>query len=154
DFVVVIAGHEAADIDVYVFVTVVVDVAEGYAVAFLQMARASRRCHIGESLPRLIAEGEIRHERRIRWRAGSEVNIEKAVVVQVAEVRAHRRDHAVQPDLIRHVLKSALAVIVIELHRFGPWRQSQETASDFGHRWREAGHKEIEPSVIVIIEEP
>src|SRR5215813_15297982 len=90
----------------------------------------------------------------IRWRAGSEIKVEKAVVVQIAEVRAHRRDYAVQPDLIRHILKSALTVIVIELHRFGLRRHAQKTASDFGHRGHEAGHKEIEPSVVVVIEEP
>src|SRR5262249_44421733 len=130
------------------------DVTERHAMAFLQMACACRGGYVGELLPGLIAKREIGHQRRIRWRSGSEINIEKAVVVQIAEVRAHRRDYAVQPDLVRHILKSALAVIVIKLHRFGLRRQSQKTASDFGHRGDEAGYKEIEPSVIVIIEEP
>ena len=53
--------------------------------------------------PPSLLEQHVGHQVRVRRPARPQVDIQESVVVDVAEVRAHRQDDAVQPDLGRHV---------------------------------------------------
>ena len=54
-----------------------------------------------------VAEQHVGHQVGVRRPAGPQVDVEEAVVVDVAEVRAHRQDDPVEPDLGRHVAEAS-----------------------------------------------
>jgi hypothetical protein len=59
--------------------------------------------HVDERRPPFVAQQQTRDERRVRRVAGAEIEIEEAVVVDVAEVGAHHHQHLVQSQLSRVV---------------------------------------------------
>src|SRR5262249_51630501 len=76
---------------------------EGPAMAFLEVPGPRRRGAVFEPPAAVVPEQQVRHQIRVRRPAGPEINIEESVVVQVAEVRAHRQDDPVQTELGGHV---------------------------------------------------
>ena len=54
------------------------------------------------------------HQRRVVGPAGPQVDVEEAVVVDVAEVRPHRQHDPVQPDLRRDVAEARRPEIAVE----------------------------------------
>ena len=61
---------------------------------------------VHERLAVPVAQQHARHERAVRRAAGAEIDVEEAVVVDVAEVRPHRHEHLGQSGLARHVRES------------------------------------------------
>ncbi len=86
-----VAGHEPAHVGQQIVVAVAVHVAKGHAVPLLQVAGAAGRGGITEPAAAVVAQQHVRDQRRVGRRARADVDVEKAVVVDVAEVRAHRR---------------------------------------------------------------
>ena len=117
------------------------------------MSGAGGSGHVRERAALAVAEHHVGHERGIGGRARAEIEVQEAVVVEVAEVRAHGRDHALEAHRPRHVLEPAPRVAV-ELHALGLGGQAQVEARHLRDRRHEAGHEEVEPAVVVVVPEP
>src|SRR5262249_24678855 len=79
-----------------------------------------------------------------------------AVLVDVAEVRAHRDDDAGEPALARHVAEAAVAVVPVEPLHLGAGRAVAVPPGHLGGaraRRPVAGGVEVEPAVVVEVEE-
>src|SRR6266705_453913 len=55
------------------------------------MSGSTRRADVDEIFSLVITVEKIRHQGRISWRAGAEIEVEKPIVVHVSEIRSHRR---------------------------------------------------------------
>ena len=151
---VAIAGHRAADFREEIFVSVVVHVGEGDAVSFMEFARARGRGDVGKKLALLIVQQDVGQHGRVAGIAGAEINVEVSVVVDVAEVCAHGHEDAIETDFGGDIAKLAVAKILVELERLGIGRKAEIAADRFIDRNVVAGHKQIGPAVIVIVEKP
>ena len=118
-------------------VAVVVDPGAAGAVAHVVLQQARLRGHVGE---RAVAVVAIEHVLAV---VGDEEIVE-AVVVVVAD--GHRRGPARsrQPGLLGHVGEGAVAVVLVEA--IGRARRRAFEA-------RAAQHEDVEPAVVVVVEE-
>ena len=82
--------------------------------AFLQVAGAARSGDVHELLAAHVFEQPVRQQHRVVGRAGAEVHVEIAVVVEVREVAAHDRQGMVESDLLGHVLEALPVDVPIE----------------------------------------
>ena len=124
------------------------------SVPLLQVSGAGRLGDVLEPPSAVVPEQDVGHERRVVGPAGAEVEVEEAVVVDVADSQAHRQGHLAQADLARDVLEAGFAQVLEEAgmtdqlgrlpHRAG--RPVSETA-------RVVGDEEVEPAVVVEVEE-
>ena len=80
--------------------------------------------HVLEALAPGVAEHAVGHERVEVGVAGAEVEVEPAVVVEVAEVEPMRH-HRVEPGLARHVGERAVAAVAVEAAALGARRSSR-----------------------------
>ncbi len=117
--VVAVARHRAAGVQHDVLVAVVIEIGEGDAVPLLQMAGAGGLGHVVEAPAGVVAQQDVRDQRAERRRPGAEVDVEEAVVVDVADVGAHRRHDARDAGRGRHVGEPAPPVVAIQLQRLG-----------------------------------
>ena len=117
--------HRAADFGDDVLVAVAIEIGEGDAVSLVQLAGARGRRRVREGLPRQVQQQLVRHDRRERRAAHAEVDVEEAVVVDVAEVGRHRHPDLVEPDLGGDVREASVAEVAIQLQRLGVVRASQ-----------------------------
>ena len=150
---VLVAGDEAADVADDVGVAVGVEVGEGHAVPLLQVAGARGRGHVDEGPAVPVAEEEVGDEGGVGGRARTYIEVGVAVVVEVAEVGAHGGDDAIEASGLRNVLEAA-AGVVVEPHAFGAGGKAQVAPRHLVDRGHEAGHEQVEPSVVVVVEEP
>ena len=98
-----VARGRAAGLEEDVGVAVAVPVGEGHAMPLLEVAGPRRGGDVLEPPAAVVSEQHVGHQVRVRRPAGPEVDVQESVIVQVAEVRAHRQDDPVQPELGRHV---------------------------------------------------
>jgi hypothetical protein len=158
---VVIVG--AAHLHEHVLIAVVVEIPERDAVPFWRWTETGRLRDVLEASAGIVAERDVRPERREERIARAEVEILIAVVVEVAEVRAHREEHAVQPALDGHVVKPTLAIALVELHgvrrhdvvsvKRGDLLRALRLSIE-GRRLAVVGRQQIEVPIVVVIEEP
>ena len=80
----------------------------------LKVAGSGTGGHILEQTTLDILEHHLDVEAFVRHVAGAEVEIEKPVVVEVAEIHAHWRHGAVEPNTLRDILKAAGSKIAVE----------------------------------------
>src|ERR1700683_5001326 len=80
----------AAGLDKDILVAVVVDIGESHTMAFLQVADTGGLGNVGEVTAFDVVEHPVGDERGEVGVAGAEIHIQPAVVVDIAEIRAHR----------------------------------------------------------------
>jgi hypothetical protein len=132
-FVVAVAGHRTAHVQDHLLVAVVVEVGERDGVARLEMAGARGLGDVQEPLAVVVLQHDVGHQGGQRRRARAEVHVEVAVVVEVAEVGAHRGHHAVEPHARAHVGEGAVAVVPVEGQGLGDGRQLDVVLDELGH---------------------
>ena len=91
------APHFCKDI----LVAIVVDVSEGYPMAFLQVAETARICHVRKSLTATVSKHDIGNQYVKAGSPSSQVEIQETVIIQIPEVGAHRAKSAVESGLRR-----------------------------------------------------
>ena len=109
-----VARNRTADLDEQVEVAVAVLVGEGDAVPLLKMAGTRGQGHVQKPPARLVLEHQVGDEVLERHPAGPEIEVEIAVVVDVAEVAAHRRHGPVETDLAGDVAEAVGAEVSVE----------------------------------------
>ncbi len=93
-------------------------VGEGNAVALVQFAGAGRCSDVGEALARVVVQQFVRRERAERRIAHAQIEVEVAVVIDVAEVCTHGDENAVEAYLGSDVFKCAVVQVAIEAEGF------------------------------------
>ena len=125
-----VAGECPAHDDIDVLITVVVEVAEGDAVAFLNVAEPAGGGDVLEEVPVGIAEHAVRYDGPVVGLTGSGIEVQKAVVVEVTEVRAHRQQRRGQVGGLGEVFKRAVPVVVVQTRRPALVRQAEIIGDD------------------------
>ncbi len=74
-----------------ILVAVIIDISEGDSVTLLKMSETTGEGDIVESATEVVAEHDVGHHGLVPRLAGAEIDVQPAVVVEVAEVRAHRQ---------------------------------------------------------------
>src|ERR1041385_5823305 len=82
--------------------------------AFLQMAKAAGSGHILKDFSFCISKSAIGNEGAQIGIAGAKINVEPAVVIEIAKVRTHGKDHMVQAHLLAHVGKGPIMIVMVE----------------------------------------
>ncbi len=150
-----VAGVAAAEDDEEVEVAVVVPVGERDAVSLLEVAGAGRLGHVLESAPSTFLIHQVRDQARQAHPARPEVDVEIAVVVDVAEVGAHDRHRPGEADLPAHLAEAVRAEVVVEVRMVGFGdRQAEVIGDDLGQALRVVVDEEVEPAVVVVVPEP
>ena len=114
DIVGQIPGIGASYDRVNVLVAVVVEIAKGHAVAFLQVPEPTRGGNLLKQLASGIAKHAIGHDRAERGRPRTRVKVGPAVVVEVAEIAPHSVEHLVEPDLEGYIGERAVALVAVQ----------------------------------------
>jgi len=152
---VLVAVVGTPEVFVHVLVAVVVEIREGHRVPLLQRAEPAAGRDILEAPPAVVPEHPVGDERVEIGIAGAEVEIQPAVVVEVAEVRAHGVQHPVQPDDLRHVFEGAVAPVAVEPGPLGRAGHAQQVGHHLAHGPDAvAGHEEVLEPVVVVVEGP
>jgi len=84
-----------------------------------------------------------------------QIDIQEPIVVDIAEVCAHRNEDFVETGLRSYIFECAVVEIPVELHRIHVIRQLHVAAYDVVRR--NAGiarHEYIRPTVVVVVEKP
>src|SRR5438067_1007134 len=79
------------------------------------MSGSTRRADVDEIFSLVITVKKIRHQGRVSWRAGAEIEVEKPIIVHVSEIRSHRRNRSVETGLTCDIDKGPIAVVAIKL---------------------------------------
>src|SRR6266567_1753536 len=144
----------ASDFSEEVFVSVIINVGESHTMAFVKLASARGGSDIHKILAIVIAQQNIRHQRSISRKAGSEIDIQESIVIHVAKIGAHGRIDAVESNLFGDVLKLPISQIAIKLQGFCIMRKAEISADGLLHRHVIAGDEQIGPAVVVVVEKP
>ena len=118
------------------------------------MSEASRRRDIGEAKTSAVAIHDVGHEPFVLRVAGPQVEVEKAVVVEVSEVGPHRHRHLREVLAHGDVLEGALPIAAIQASKQRMRRVSDVARRDVLQTVLVRGYIEIESSVVVEIPEP
>ena len=86
--------------------------------------------------------------------ASPQVDVEPPVIVDVAEVRAHRHEHLVEAGARRHIVEGAVFGVLVELERGRVVGHPQIGASCLLDGGEVTRHEEVRPAVVVVIKEP
>ena len=108
-----VSGLRTADRSDDVFIAIVIDVRKGYAVSFVQLARAGRSCNVNKGFSFLVEQQDVGEQRGIRGTSRAEIHIRITVVVHIAEVRPHRHEDLIEPGLFGHVPESTVPKVPI-----------------------------------------
>src|ERR1700677_2660296 len=97
----------------------------------------------------------MRHEVSKGRLTHTKIDVEEAIVIDVAEVRTHWHEDLIQPYLGGDVRKCAIVKVTIKLESFGGDGKLQITPHHLVDGEAViAGHKEVWPSVVIKVEEP
>src|SRR5262249_19640235 len=133
-----------------VLVAIIVDVGEGNAVAFVQLTGAGRGGDVDEGSSAVVPQQYIRKQRTVRRAARSEVHVEKAVVVDVAEVGGHRHEDLVEANLRRDVLECSVPEVSVQLERGRIVGESQIRADGLFDGDEVARREDVLVAVVVV----
>ena len=143
-----VAGKEPAQLVIEVLVTVVVDVDEGDAVTLLEMSEPARGSDVQESLPPIISQHDVGHQGMELRIASRQVNVEPAVVVDVAEVGAHGKADAVEASAFGHIAEAAIAVVVVQTRKLRPVLPAERLQGQVVDARTVGGDEEVEPAIV------
>ena len=91
-----VAAEHAAGVDEDVLIAVAVEVGDGDGAGLLQVADAGVGGDVGESASAAVAVQHLRHQALVARVGGADVEIEKAVAVEVADAEAAAEQHALR----------------------------------------------------------
>ena len=124
----------------------------------LQMPGTGRVRDVLEATVAGVAIEAVRHQRAQAGLAGAQIDVLETVVVDIAEIRAHREHGFGEAGRRGHVRETAVAVIAIQPRLRSRRGQAQVTRRHRGQRvdreTREGPHEQVEPAVVVDVEEP
>ena len=120
----------------------------------LQVTESTGDGDVDELLPTSIPVHVVGHQRVDGRIAGPQVEVEPAVVVEVAEVGPHRGAREGQAELPGCVVEATLAVVPIDPDRDAALGEPQVAAGDIRNRWFVAGDQQIDVAVVVVVPEP
>ncbi len=80
------------------------------------MPGSTRRTYLHERSAAVITKQKVGHQRRVGGRAGTEIEIEKTVVVEITEVRSHCCHTTVKACLLCHIRESTVSDVAVEFH--------------------------------------
>src|SRR5262249_32811734 len=86
-----VARVGAAELLENILVAVIVEVRKGHAMALLQVAESTGGCDVREARSSAVVIHGVGDEPLVFGKTGAQVEIEPPVVVEIAEVRAHRK---------------------------------------------------------------
>ena len=152
--VVTVAGGGAAHVNEDIDIAVAVPIAAGHAVSLLQVAGARGRGDVAEALAGHIPEQAIGDKGLQGGVSGAQVKVQVAVIVEVAEVRAHGGKVQVEPGLAGHVLEPPALQVAIKPIGPAAVRQAAQPLDRGLQRAIVAGGEEIEPAVVIKIPRP
>ena len=148
-----VAGVAAAEDDEEVEVAVVVPVGERDAVPLLEVAGAGRFGHVLEPAAD-VGVHQVGDQARQAHPARAEVEVEVAVVVDVAGVDRHDGHRPREPGLAAHFAEPAGAEVVVEVGVIvGSHRQAEVIGHDLGEVAAVVADEDIEPAVVVVVPE-
>src|SRR5882672_3176549 len=90
----------------------------------------------------------------VGWSSGSQVEVQETVIVDVAEVRTHGIENAIQASFDGRISKCTVSFIVVELEGFHVVGKTKLALQVLLRRHVIAGHKQIRKAVIIVVEEP
>ena len=106
-------------------------------------------------MPAVVAEHPVGNERGKIRVAGADVEIQPAVVVEVAKVGAHRVEQFEHARLLGDVGKGAVAVVVIQPGALTGMRQTEVVGGDVAYVLDTiATHEDVGPAVVVVVPKP
>ena len=139
---VTVSGNRPANFLKKVFMAVVAHVRKCHPITLVELA-CSRRCSdVGEKLSILVVQQNIGNQRSVSGIPGPEINVEKAVVLNVAKVRAHGHENAIQMRFLGDVAERAISHVSVEFQRLGISRKSQIASQCLFGRYVVAGYEE------------
>ena len=148
-----VARKHASDLQKDIFTSVVVNVAKSDAMALAEVTGSGTHGDVGEIFPFLVPKHHVGDQRCVRGSAGSQVNIQKTIVIKVSEVGSHGLERPVQPNLLTHVLKRSVAQVFVENGRLCLGRKLHQVTDNFGDRPYVGRCEQIQPAIVVEIEE-
>src|SRR6266404_4671161 len=89
------------------------------------MSGPARGTNIDKIFSLVITIKKIRHQSRVSRSAGAKIEVEKAIVVHISEVRSHRRNRTIETGLMCDINKGPLAGIAVQLHGVSLPRQCE-----------------------------
>ncbi len=148
-----VAGVAATEDDEEVKVAVVVPVGKRDAVPLLEVAGPGRLGHVLEPAAH-VGVHQVRHQAREAHPARPEMEIQVAVVVDIAGVDRHDRHRPGEPGLAAHFAESAGTEVVVEVGMiFRVDRQAEIIGYELGEAAAVVADEEIEPAVVVVVPE-
>src|SRR5439155_24598640 len=105
-------------------------------------------------LPILIPEQHVWNQGAIRRTAGSQIKVEKPVIIDVAKISPHGHEDPSQAYLFGDIMEGTLPRVSVEFEGLSLDWNLQITACHVNQRVRVTGDKQIQPAVIVIIKKP
>ena len=134
---------------------IAIEIRKRDCVPFLELAETARCRNIQKAAPAVVAKHAIGQQRFVFGRAGAEIAIQPAVVIEVAKARPHGQNHAIQPHGLAHVREGSVPVVAIQTRGLGFVRQTQmERRNVSGRSGVIAGHQQVQPPVVVVVEKP
>jgi len=150
-----VARDGAAHVRVDVLIAVVVDIAEGDGVPLLELAEAAGGGDVLEAAAAVVAEHAIGNEGGVIGVAGANIEIEPAVVIEIAEIAAHGVKDLVEADLFGDIGEGAVALVAEEAGAVAGVRDAEDVGSDVADILDAvAVDHEVEPAVVVVVPEP
>src|SRR5688572_25344658 len=102
----------------------------------------------------MIPEQYVWNEGSIGWAAGSKIEVEKPVVIDIAEVRPHGHKDSCQPCFFSNIPERSLARVLVDFESVCLHGQLQVAARHINQRVRITCDEEIHRAVVVVIKEP
>src|SRR2546427_9109842 len=109
-----VAGVGPANRSVDILITVVIQITKSDSVAFLQMAESARGGDVLKTLTAVVAEHPIGNDRAQVGITRAEVEVRKTVVVEVAKVACHAKQHFIEAGFLGDVAERAVMIVPVE----------------------------------------
>ncbi len=150
-----VPGHDPSGLDEEVEVAVLVEVGEGHAVPVLEAARARGDRHLLESESGHVLEHPVGDQSRVGSPARPHVEIEIAVVVEVAETARQSGHRPVQADLRGDIAEALGAQVTVESQPAGGLDPAaQRGRHEVGRNRPTLADIEVLSAVVVEVPEP
>src|SRR5438105_13331136 len=120
-----VAEDGAAHVFVYVLIAVIIQIGKRNSMALLEIAEPAGGGDILKPFARVISKHAVGNNRLEVGIAGPKVEVQKSVIVEIPEIRAHREEDMIQAGLNRDISEGAIVVVMIKSRPFGIGGQAQ-----------------------------
>src|SRR5262249_47177903 len=140
-----VARSRSAGLEKDIEVAVAIPVGECHAVPLLKVSGSRGQRHILEPETTDVLKQDVRYHVTIFGPACSQVHVEVAVVVEIAEVRSHANENAVETGLGRDVSEPVGPLVTIQARPLAVGRLIEVAADDVGEPIAEVRDEQVEP---------